>query len=101
MTTNNETIANTSNTEELERRLRENQLKSIDLETEFTTLMSEVRSLMEQEKTTRDFDARSKLFGEIKRVNRQLDANVEARTHLARTYAVIRTELGHRMFKVL
>lgn len=101
MTTNNETIANTINTEELERRLRENQLESIDLETEFKTLMSEARHLMEQEKTTLDLEARSKLFSEIKGVNLELEANVEARTQLARTRAVIKTELGHRVFKVL
>lgn len=94
MTTNNETIANTINTEELERRLRENEQQSLDLSEIYTNLMCEHRRLMEQQKTTRDFDDRSKLFNEIKQLQRRLDANVDARIHLGRTMAVIRTELG-------
>lgn len=94
MTTTIETIANTSKTEELERRLRENEQQSINLSETYTNLMCEHRRLMEQQWTVRDFDARSKLFNEIKQLQRQLDANVAARTHLGRTMAVIRTELG-------
>lgn len=95
MTTNtNETTANANSIEKLERRLRENELESLGLSEDYAGLMREHRRLMEQEKATRNINALPKLFDEIKQLHRKMIANVAARTQLARTMAVIRTELG-------